>query len=142
MEFITVNDAVLHYADSGPSAAPVVVFANSLGTDTDYLKLSGQYLAGNHIITGGYEIEDNEIFNIFVQHSRGGEYDFFDDSVGNPAFCAALTAQERFDNPVYLSEWGMQYSIDSMLEHAVMYPILHRFQLQELLKEQGKATGM
>ena len=50
----------------------------------------------------------------------------------------ARIEEVRFDKPVYLSEWGMQYSIDSMLEHAVMHPILHRFQLQELLEEQGK----
>jgi uncharacterized damage-inducible protein DinB len=45
-------------------------------------------------------------------------------------------AEERFDKPVYMSEWGMQYSIDSMLEHAVMHPILHRVELVELLEEQ------
>ncbi len=44
--------------------------------------------------------------------------------------------EERFDKPLYTSQWDMQYSIDSMLEHAVMHPILHQFQLQELLKEQ------
>jgi hypothetical protein len=73
--------------------------ANSLRTDTSYLKLSGQLLRGRHVLTAGYEAEDNEIFNIFVQHSRGGEWDFFDDSPGNPAHCAALTAQGRFDDP-------------------------------------------
>ena len=73
--------------------------ANKLRTDTNYLKFSGQLLKGNSVFTAGYEAEDNEIFNIFVQHSRGGEWDFFDDSPGNPAFCAALTAQGRFDDP-------------------------------------------
>ena len=47
--------------------------------------------------------------------------------------------EESFDNPVYMSEWSMQYSIDSMLEHAVMHPILHRVQLQELLEEQSNS---
>ncbi|MEZ4630683.1 MAG: hypothetical protein R2880_08245 [Deinococcales bacterium] len=36
----------------------------------------------------------------------------------------------------YLSNWGMSYSIDAMLEHAVMHPIRHKFQLEELLKAQ------
>ncbi len=45
--------------------------------------------------------------------------------------------EERFDNPAYTSGWGMQYSIDSMLEHAVMHPILHRVELEELLEEQA-----
>lgn len=73
--------------------------ANALNTETDYLKISGQYLLGQNVFTFGYELEKNEIFNQFVQHARGGEYDFFDDSSGNPAFCADLTAQGRFDDP-------------------------------------------
>ena len=72
--------------------------ANNLGTNSDYLKLSANYFVGNHIVTAGYDREDLEIFNIFVQHSNGGEYDFFDDSTGNDPACAALTAQERFDD--------------------------------------------
>ena len=71
--------------------------ANSLGTDVTYLKLSANYLAGDHVITAGYDREDLEIFNIFVQHSRGGEYDYYDDSSSNAASCAALSAQERWD---------------------------------------------
>ncbi len=73
--------------------------ANRLNTETDYAKLSGQFLLGNNVITAGYESKETTIFNQFVQHSRGGEYDFFDDSTGNPAFCAGLTAQGRLDNP-------------------------------------------
>ncbi|MCH7829156.1 MAG: TonB-dependent receptor, partial [Proteobacteria bacterium] len=73
--------------------------ANKLGTQADYFKLSANYLLGNHVITAGYDQEDLEIFNIFVQHSAGGEYDYFDSSVGNPAFCDALTAQQRLDDP-------------------------------------------
>ncbi|MDJ0656574.1 MAG: carboxypeptidase regulatory-like domain-containing protein [Xanthomonadales bacterium] len=73
--------------------------ANRLNTDSDFFKLSGQYLAGDHVITFGYESEELTIFNQFVQHARGGEYDYFDDSEDNPAFCADLDAQGRFDNP-------------------------------------------
>jgi hypothetical protein len=72
--------------------------ANSLSTEVDYFKLAANYLAGNHVITAGYDIEELEIFNIFVQHSRGGEYDYFDDAASNPAACAALSAQGRFDD--------------------------------------------
>jgi hypothetical protein len=73
--------------------------ANALNWDAEYLKLIGEYLAGDHVITFGYEREDLSVFNKFVQHSRGGEYDYFDDSGSNPAFCAALSAQGRFDDP-------------------------------------------
>ncbi len=73
--------------------------ANNLNTDTDYAKFAAQWLKGRNVFTGGYELEKTSIFNQFVQHSRGGEYDFFDDSGSNPPHCAALTAQGRFDDP-------------------------------------------
>jgi hypothetical protein len=71
--------------------------ANSLNTEVEYIKLAANYLAGDHVITAGYDREVLDIFNIFVQHSRGGEYDYFDDSANNDAACALLSAQERFD---------------------------------------------
>ena len=73
--------------------------ANALNTDSDFFKLAAQYLARDHVLTGGYERERLTIFNQFVQHARGGEYDFFDDSGSNPGFCDALTAQGRLDDP-------------------------------------------
>lgn len=45
--------------------------------------------------------------------------------------------EERFHRQEYESNWGVRYCIDAMLEHAVMHPILHRVQLQELLEEQS-----
>ncbi len=41
--------------------------------------------------------------------------------------------EEKF-YPGYKSRWGMDYSIDSILEHAVMHPLRHIFQLEELLR--------
>lgn len=41
--------------------------------------------------------------------------------------------EERFHAPVYPSRWGVDYCIDAMLEHAVMHPIRHGFQLMNLL---------
>lgn len=73
--------------------------ANRLNWESSFWKFSGKYLAGEHLLTFGYERDDLSVFNLFVQHSRGGEYDFFDDSAGNPAHCGALTAQGRFDDP-------------------------------------------
>ncbi len=72
--------------------------ANSLDTATEYFKIAATYLAGDHVITAGYDREVVDIFNIFVQHSRGGEYDYFDDSATNSAACAALDAQGRFED--------------------------------------------
>jgi len=45
--------------------------------------------------------------------------------------------EERFHRREYESNWGTRYCIDAMLEHAVMHPILHRVQLQELIEEQS-----
>ena len=73
--------------------------ANALNTDTDYAKAVAQLLKGRNVFTAGYEMEEISIFNQFVQHSRGGEWDFFDDSGSNPAHCAGLTAQGRHDDP-------------------------------------------
>ncbi len=72
--------------------------ANGLSYEGDFFKMSGQYLMGDHVISGGYEKERLEIFNIFVQHSRGGEHDYFDDSASNPAACGVLDAAGRFAN--------------------------------------------
>ncbi|MEM6429801.1 MAG: hypothetical protein AAF708_11215 [Deinococcota bacterium] len=36
----------------------------------------------------------------------------------------------------YRSRWGVDYCIDGMLEHAVMHPIRHEFQLRNLIAEQ------
>jgi hypothetical protein len=72
--------------------------ANRLFTDAELFKLSGLWLAGNHAFSVGYEREELRVFNIFVQHSNGGEWDYWDDSSGNSAACDALDAQGRHDD--------------------------------------------
>ncbi len=42
----------------------------------------------------------------------------------------------QFYSPTYTSRWGVEYCIDAMLEHAVMHPIRHEFQLRNLIQEQ------
>ena len=42
---------------------------------------------------------------------------------------------EKLETPEYPSQWQTRYCIDSMLEHAVMHPIRHAFQLDELRKD-------
>jgi hypothetical protein len=44
-------------------------------------------------------------------------------------------SNDRLEAPEYPSRWQTRYCIDSMLEHAVMHPIRHAFQLDELLKD-------
>lgn len=50
--------------------------ANALNYDTTFFKLAGTYFWGDHVITGGFEREELSVFNMFVQHARGGEYEF------------------------------------------------------------------
>jgi hypothetical protein len=44
-------------------------------------------------------------------------------------------SDDRLETPEYQSQWKTRYCVDSMLEHAVMHPIRHAFQLDELLKD-------
>ena len=41
----------------------------------------------------------------------------------------------KFSDKVYNSNWGVPYCIDAMLEHAVMHPIRHTFQLERLMEK-------
>ena len=41
---------------------------------------------------------------------------------------------DRLETPEYPSRWQTRYCIDAMLEHAVMHPIRHAFQLEELMR--------
>ena len=45
----------------------------------------------------------------------------------------AQVPEERFEAEDHPSAWKRLYTIDSMLEHAVMHPVRHEFQLRELL---------
>ncbi|MEN8194381.1 MAG: hypothetical protein ABFS12_16285 [Bacteroidota bacterium] len=41
--------------------------------------------------------------------------------------------EDKFHSPTYPSRWGVEYCIDAMIEHAVMHPIRHEFQLKNLI---------
>jgi hypothetical protein len=46
--------------------------------------------------------------------------------------------KDRFHEVTYPAPWGTPYCIDAMLEHAVMHPVRHRFQLEELMRNHAK----
>lgn len=50
----------------------------------------------------------------------------------------AEVEEARF-GATHKTRWGEDMSCEGMLEHAVMHPIRHRFQLEELMEAQGKA---
>ena len=45
--------------------------------------------------------------------------------------------EERFFDRAYASNWETEYCIEAMLEHAVIHPIRHEFQLVNLMKSLG-----
>jgi hypothetical protein len=44
----------------------------------------------------------------------------------------AGVADDALEPATYPSRWKVPYSIDAMLEHAVMHPVRHALQLEEL----------
>ena len=48
-------------------------------------------------------------------------------------------SDERLETPEYPSRWKTRYCIDAMLEHAVMHPVRHAFQLEELISQRAAA---
>ncbi len=45
--------------------------ANNLTNDTTTFRFAGEYLMGDHAISFGYEREEIDVFNLFVQHNLG-----------------------------------------------------------------------
>ncbi|MCX7834999.1 MAG: DinB family protein [bacterium] len=39
---------------------------------------------------------------------------------------------------VFKSKWGIEYSIEAMLEHAVVHPMRHRFQIEEWIESKSQ----
>jgi hypothetical protein len=48
-------------------------------------------------------------------------------------------SDDRLETPEYPSRWKTLYCVDAMLEHAVMHPVRHAFQLEELISQRGPA---
>lgn len=45
----------------------------------------------------------------------------------------ALLVDEQLAGQQYMSRWGEPFTIDQMLEHAVVHPMRHRIQLERIL---------
>ncbi|GAA78303.1 TonB-dependent receptor [Pseudoalteromonas sp. BSi20495] len=67
--------------------------SNDLDYDTTTFKVAGTYYLDQHTITAGYEFEELDVFNLFVQHTEG-EYRF--DSINN--FEAGLADRIYYNN--------------------------------------------
>lgn len=49
----------------------------------------------------------------------------------------ATLPEEAFEAPEYAVSWGTHYTLETMLEHSVMHPVRHTFQLEELMTKAG-----
>jgi uncharacterized damage-inducible protein DinB len=49
----------------------------------------------------------------------------------------SVVPPEKFEDKLYTARWGVDYCIDAMMEHAVMHPIRHEFQLKNLIEKQS-----
>ncbi len=52
---------------------------------------------------------------------------------------AELTEGQAY-RPNHATQWDVEYCIDSMLEHAAIHPLRHRFQLEELIAKAQRAS--
>lgn len=84
---------------------------NELDQDFLTLKLAGEYVAGDHIITAGYEREEVDVDNLFAQNSEGSyAFDSLDDLRN------AIASEATYDNAVTNDEndlraiWGYNYN--------------------------------
>jgi len=69
--------------------------ANVLNYETFNLKLEGAWALGDHTISAGYELEEYEIYNLFIQHNIG-EYRFDEE---NTNFAGDTVGCSRSGNP-------------------------------------------
>ena len=58
--------------------------ANDLEYDTFNFKLAANWAVNDHVISFGFEQEEIDIFNVFVQHSVGGQYQFDENNFTDP----------------------------------------------------------
>ena len=75
----------------GQYSSATVYFGTDDSRQTNFLnyealswKLAGNYTIGDHVLTGGYEQDDLDVYNLFIQETRG-EYRF-DEECGQPQF--------------------------------------------------------
>jgi len=67
--------------------------SNDLDYDTTTFKVAGTYYLDQHTITAGYEFEELDVFNLFVQHTEG-EYRFYNNDD------AGLTGIDYFEQGI------------------------------------------
>ncbi|MFQ6006541.1 MAG: carboxypeptidase regulatory-like domain-containing protein [Woeseia sp.] len=92
--------------------------SNKLKYDTTNIKLAGTYTLGDHVISGGYEQEEIDIFNLFLQHTVG-EYRFDEQCFpGNPSGCIDQFEVFSPDDIYYGNAAGSNNPLDAAADFA------------------------
>jgi len=82
--------------------------ANDFSDERLQLFASGDYLVGDHIITGGVEYEEYELFNLFVERSRGRfTFNSLDDLINGDAVIGFRSVPSLDPNDA-AAEWGYE----------------------------------
>ncbi len=112
--------------------------ANDLDYEAVNLKLAGAYALDNQIITFGYERDDLDIFNLFLQHVNG-EYRF-DEECGsdNPDGCIQALIEGRPDDLYYGNAAPTNNPNDAAAEFG--YKINTAYVQDELILADGTVT--
>jgi len=75
--------------------------ANKLSYEALNIKLAGHYELGNHLLTGGYEMDDLDVYNLFIQHTRAENRFDEECNSGNPNGCIEEFREGRPDDIYY-----------------------------------------
>ncbi len=65
----------------------------------------------------------------------GDAADYLEHVLARWRVALAPLTPEQLEDAAYQSRWNAPYTIDAMLEHAVMHPVRHAFQLDELVAQ-------
>ncbi|MEM7734640.1 MAG: hypothetical protein AAF267_02520 [Deinococcota bacterium] len=111
--------------------------------DTDYVSLE-TLLRHNLQAAKGYmvwmcetlELPDPEITDAPAATNIEQEADAFLEHMFERWRLPLADVPEAAFDTTHTSGWGVAYCVDGMLEHAVMHPIRHEFQLRNLIDEQ------
>jgi hypothetical protein len=69
-----------------------------------------------------------------IEHIEQSANSFLDHVLERWQLPLCNVPEERFFDRTYTSNWDVEYCIEGMLEHAVMHPIRHEFQLINLIR--------
>ena len=83
-------------------------------------------------------VTDVDLDNDTVSVAAKGRL-FLDEVLGAWRRHLASLEDRELSPAVYKSRWDEDYSVEQMLEHAVVHPMRHRLQLERLMREAGRS---